>query len=377
MQYSMMRRPLTILFAALLAWACSHSPTHAASGDAPPVRIYDTHGSSNEANWTVVTGTPSGLDPTHTVIENGCVRVTYPALLEREKAGCQLYVFLHGHYVLASDPDYGDWTYTGSSFIDDYTSFTILENDDSVARVQLNFANHVHEFENNLPLPVQKTIVLHRGAYGYRAIVNVPSTVGGEREIGFGGTRTHLFTYSTRRALLWSLRKPPRSEDRDYLVRDEGQESGDWWGASVAFSDSFYRLVSVRPEFPGGIRTGQFTAGVTGHLIHWVYSGFSSYEAFIGAAPYDGSQARRVSVRDGIATIIVPATGKYTLYTRAIEGLHLVYLPVPGRLRLKAGINSVPMKNAAILRAPIVVPYSDGLNFPEDISAQYRAGAFD
>lgn len=340
------------------------------------VRLLNTQGFTNEANWTVVTGLPGGLNAKRMVLDNGIVRITYPATSDRERAGHVLYVKVRGNYVPASDPRFGDWTYVGSSFTDDVTGFEVLENSDEVVRVRLSFNNHVHTLANNLSLPVKKTIVLHRGANGYRAIVEVPSNVGGEREIGFSGSQTHLFSYSTKRALLWSLRLPPRIEDIDYMLRDEGQETGDWWSASVAFKDSFYRLISVRPDHLGGLKTGQFVGGVTGHLIHWAFQGFTSYSVFIAAVPYDGRCGRRISVLGDTATVHVPVAGQYQLYSRSVDGRNSIYLPVPGLLNLVAGTNEVKVVPNA-LRAPIIVPYSNGADFPEDISAQYRAGAFD
>ena len=359
---------------ALLAFALFLSDRMACAQD--PVRLLNTQGSTNEANWTAVTGLPGGLNAKRMVLDNGLVRITYPATSDRERAGHVLYVKVRGNYVPASDPQFGDWTYVGSSFTDDVTGFEILENSSEVVRVKLSFNNHVHALANNVPLPVKKTIVLHRGANGYRAIVEVPSNVGGEREIGFSGSQTHLFSYSTKRALLWSLRIPPQFEDIDYMLRDEGQPTGDWWSASVAFKDSFYRLVSVRPDHLGGIRTGQFVGGVTGHLIHWVFQGFTNYSVYIAAVPYDGRCGRRITVRGDTATVHVPVAGQYQLYSRSVDGRNSIYLPVPGLLNLVAGANAVKVVPNT-LRAPIIVPYSNGVDFPEDISAQYRAGAFD
>ncbi len=366
------RRHLIVLALSLLAILLPARMAHAQD----PVRLLNTQGSTNEANWTVVAGRPGGLNPKRMVLDNGIVRITYPATSDRERAGHVLYVKVRGKYVPASDPHFGDWTYVGSSFTDDVTGFEILENSVEVVRVRLSFNNHVHAFANNLSLPVKKTIALHRGGNGYRASVEVPSNIPGEREIGFSGSQTHLFSYSTKRALLWSLRIPPRFEDIDYMLRDEGQPSGDWWSASVAFKDSFYRLVSVRPDYLGGIRTGQFVGGVTGHLIHWVFQGFSNYSVYIAAVPYDGRCGRRITVRGDTATVHVPVAGQYQLYSRSVDGRNSIYLPVPGLLNLVPGENAVKVVPNT-LRAPIIVPYSNGVDFPEDISAQYRAGAFD
>lgn len=368
--------PLAALVFAIVVLASLGSLAYAQTTP-PPVQLFNTQGSSNEANWTVVTGTPTGLDPKRLVIDNGLVRVTYPANSANEKAGHNLFVKVHGEYVAASDPDVGDWTYAGSSFVDDATGFEILANSTESVRIRLMFNNHVHAFANNLPMPATKTIVLHRGAYGYRAIVGLTSSEGGEREIGFGGSKSHLFSYSTKLGVLWSLRLAPRMDDDiDYLLRGDGQESGDWWSASIAFKDSFYRLVSVRPDHLGGIRTGQFRGGVTGHMIHWVYQGFSSYSAFIGAVPYDGRCARRVSVRGGTARVHVPEAGKYQFYTRSIDGRTSFYEPALGIFDLTPGLNVVSVPPGVLL-APIIVPYSNGVDFPEDISALYRSGTFD
>jgi hypothetical protein len=339
--------------------------------------MLDHHGSINETDWTLIAGQPHGLDPNRVVLENGLVRIAHPPGSDGEKAGHVLYVKLGDKWELAGDLQFGDWTYVGSSFKDSLTRFEVLQNTDAVARIQLTFANHVHEFMGNAPLPVSKTLVLHRGAPGYRVIVDVPNPLPGEREVGFGGTRTHLFSYSGKFGVLWNPYRPPTAEPTDYeWVRDEGQTSGDWWAASLAFNQSYYRLVSVRESHRGGLRTGQFAGGNTGHLIHWAFSGMSRYEAFVAALPYDGRMARRVTVRKGLATVTVPEDGTYSLYARAVIGRRYTYIPAKTGLQLKAGSNTVSIK-AVPIRAGIVVPVGNGVDFPEDISLRYRAGQFD
>jgi hypothetical protein len=365
--------PLTVLTLAVLGIQARGQETFAPA----PVRVLDTHGSSNEADWTVVAGRPVGLNHDHIVLENGLVRIAHPPTFHSEKAGHVLFINIDGKYQLAGDPHMGDWTYVGSSFFDAPTNFEILENSAEVARVRFTFGNHVHEYQDNAALPVKKTIVLHRGAHGYRAVFDIPSAMSGEREVGFGGTTTHIFSYSSKLGILWNPRRPPQTqEDDDVWLRDASQPDGDWWGASLAFSKSFYRTVSVRQSHLGGLRTGQYKAGNTGNLIQWVYEGFSRYEAFVAAVPYDGRWARRVAARRGLANVRVPEDGTYSLYTRAVVGRRHTYVPVKTGLQLKAGVNRVNVKGVPF-RAGIVVPVSNGVDFPEDISAQYRQGRFD
>lgn len=352
-----------------------------AAASTGPVRILNTRGLANESDWTVVSGTPLGLNPRHIVLENGRIRIAYPAAASTEKAGHLLYVFGLGKWQFAGDAEFGDWTYTGSSFTDPVTNFTILENTPEVVRVRFSFDFHRHEYQDNAPLPVQKTIVLRRSSYGYRAILSVPSELPGEREVGFGGTATHLFSYTNKKGILWNPSQPPPpppdSDGTDYeWIRDEGQEAGDWWAASLGFNRSYYRLVSLRKTNPAGLRTGQFTGGHTGHLIHWAFQGFASYEAFIAAVPYDATMARRVTVNSGKATVYAPKAGTYSLYTRSVSGRRHTYTPAKTGLKLQLGYNTVDVKGIS-LYAPILVPVSNGVNLPEDISKAYRDGKLD
>lgn len=363
----------------VLALLFSCVPIEAATPP-PPVRIFNTNGSTDESAWTVVTGLPLDINPRHVVLDNGRIRVAYPPELSSEKAGHLLYVKGGGVWQFAGDLEYGDWTYAGSSFSDPVSNFAILENTENVVRMRLSFDFHRHEYQDNAPFPVHKTIVLRRGAYGYRAIIEVPSDLPGEREIGFGGTSTHLFSYTNKKGIQWNPYQPPPPETTDgtdYVwIRDEGQPKGDWWAASLAFNRSYYRLVSLRLVNPAGFRTGQFSGGHTGHLIHWAFDGFSSYEAFVAAVPYDGSMARRVTVSNGKATVYAPKAGTYNLYTRAVSGRRHTYLPAKTGLKLNAGYNTVDVKGVS-LYAPILVPVSNGVNLPEDISRQYRDGKLD
>lgn len=368
--------PLVALLAVLFPWAqLSAAPSTA------PVHIYDTNGSSDEKQWTLVAGTPSGLNPRNIVLDNGRIRIMYPPSGSTERAGHVLYVLASGKYQLAGDPVYGDWTYTGSSFTDPVSNFTVLENSGDAARLRFSFDFHRHEYQNNVSFPIHKTIVLRRASYGYRAILEVPSDLPGEREVGFGGTDTHFFSYTNKRGVLWNPYQPPppppASDGTDYeWIRDEGQAKGDWWAASLAFNRSFYRLVSLRLVNPAGLRTGQFSGGHTGHLIHWAFQGFASYEAFIAAVPYDGSMARRVTVQNGRATVHAPKAGTYSLYTRKVSGRRHTYVPAKTGLKLNAGYNTVDVKGIS-LYAPILVPVSNGVNLPEDISKPYRDGKLD
>lgn len=356
------------------------APWVAAAVPPPPVRILNTNGSALERDWTVVFGSPMGIDPHNIVLDNGRVRVAYPPTELTEKAGHVIYVRTLGKWVLAGDPEFGDWTYTGSSFTDPMTNFAIVKNTAEVAQTDMSFDFHRHEYMGNASLPVKKSIILRRGAYGYRAILNVPSDLPGEREVGFGGTPTHLFSYTTKMGILWNPFDPPPENAQypvDYVyLRDQGQTIRDWWGASIAFDRGYYRFVGLRPTNPAGLRTGQFAWGHTGHLIHWAFEGFSSYEAFVAAVPYNGLMARRVTVRNGVATVHVPTAGTYNLMTRAIAGRRHTYLPAKNGLRLKAGWNNVDVRGIRLV-APIIVPFANGVALPEDISRLYRAGKFD
>lgn len=352
------------------------SATLRVAAQSPPVRILDTHGSTNEGNWTQVTTPYTFASPRNIVLDNGFIRITCPPLYQDEKAGHVLWVNIGGVYQLAGDTEFGDWSYAGSSFTDQNSDFTILENNADIARIRTSFHFHRHQYQNNVPFPVHKTIVLRRGSWGYRAMFEVASDLPGEREVGFGGTTTHLFTYTNKMGILWNPYQPPSQDIDDVWVRDTGQASGDWWGASLAFSNSYYRLVSLRPGNPAGLRTGQFPGGLTGNLLHWAFEGFKNYEAFIAAVPYDGSMAARVTVSNGFATVNAPKAGTYSIYTRSNIGRRLTYTPAKTDITLVAGSNIVDVRGISLF-APILVPVSNGVNLPEDISLRYRNGNFD
>lgn len=375
------RKSFSVALVVVALWAGGFSSAARAASVTPvTLRILDTHGSASERDWTVVTGTPPNLNPRHIVVENGRIRIAYPPTASSEKAGHLLYVKLNGKYTLAGDSEFGDWTYTGSSFSDPVTNFTIVQNTPEVVRLRMSFEFHRHEYQGNAPLPVHKTIVVHRVSYGYRAILEVPSDLPGEREVGFGGTTTNLFSYTGSMGILWNLFQPPPPETTDgtdYVwLRDEGQPKDDWWAASLPFTNGYYRLVALRQVNPAGLRTGQFSGGNTGHLIHWAFEGFSSYEAFVAAVPYDASMARRVTVKNGYATVHVPKDGKYHIFTRAESGRRHTYVPAKINLKLIAGYNKVDMRGIT-LYAPIVAPVTNGVNLPADVFRLYYNGRFD
>ncbi len=185
------------------------------TADTPPVSvptgedviIYNTNGSEDESAWTVVEDTPNNLDPTHMVLQNGLIRITYPALRGQpgttgftgnEKAAHLLHLKQGTEYVLAQDGDFGDWIYVGGSFTDDPTGFKIVENTSDRCKIVLEFDNHRMSAEDNSLNPCKKYVTLQKGHYGYTVFMEVEKASFGEYEAGFGGSASHLFTYSDR-----------------------------------------------------------------------------------------------------------------------------------------------------------------------------------
>ncbi len=374
------RCQVSVLVTSAVLWS-----VHAHSQDVDPVVIFNTHGSADETEWETVSGTPA-LEPSSVVLDNGIIRVRYPCHLGQpgekgylgtQKAGHVIYLKRGHEYVLAQDKDFGDWTYVGGSMVDDPTGFKILKNTPQECQIELEFDDHVMDEMTDgkmIPNAVRKRVILKRGHYGYTAKITGTTGFKGEREVGFGGTATHALNYSTRFGVLWDPSHPRQDISCNYeWLRAEGQPEGDWWGVGLAFDDSFYRLVSVRPGNRSRIRAAQFKGGLTGNLIHYAYdeAGFQTYEAYVAVVPYDGTQARTIVLEGDAATVIVPEDGKYLLLTRAAASNTVRYQIALRDLALRKGPNRIDVSDLK-LRSPIVVPYSNGRTFPEDISRSYR-----
>lgn len=345
------------------------------SSAAEPTRIYDTGGSPEFSKWKVVTGTPSGLDPKNTVLENGLIRLTYPcdyALPPKKEqtGGWLLHLKLNGKYELAQSKGYGDWIYVGSSVCTDPTAFRVVRNTDETVEVQMDFDRHVMEnHKPPVPCKLRKTMTLHVGHYGYVAQVALEKNdKTGEKEAGFGESLLHRFFYNERKAHL----RPDNTSVTVYL-RNEGQ-SNDWWGVGIPTNNSYYRLLAVRPGVPGAIRTAQWSPGVYGFFYQWTYAGCSRYETYIAAVPYDGTKASVITVKEGKAVVEVPQTGEYTIFSRPENAgaSNAVYTAAVSRVSLRAGINEVDLGGRS-LSLPMIVPMSNGKDFPEDICRKYHS----
>jgi hypothetical protein len=362
------------------------------------VIIYNTRGSSNEADWIIVKGTPENLDPKWTVIENGLIRITYPCSLgipgidarsNDQKAGHLVYVNLNGKYTLAQDPRYGDWTYLCGSFLTDPTAFKVLINNKDIVKVVLNFPNHRNEYGDKGLIPAKKYITLRRGHYGYTGYIESPTVVAGERELGFGCTTTHYFTYTTKWGYGFSKTNSAPERQNYQFIRQQNDPADDhWWAAGIAMEDSYYRLVAVKPasSFSPALRAFSFSGGCTAGLIHYTTSlDFTNYEAYVAVVPYDGSDATNI-ITDGIkATVRVPADGHYAVFTMVEEmGPHedhsvgnnnqgdgRRYEIVFPDLKLKKGVNTICVEGKTLAN-PIIVPISNGKDFPQDITRAYQ-----
>lgn len=338
-----------------------------------PTRIYDTGGSPDASQWKVVTGTPSSLDPKHTVLENGLIRLAYPCDFgvppkKEQTGGWLLYLKLNGRYELAQSKGYGDWIYVGSSVCTDPTAFQVVRNTDDVVEVRMDFDDHVMGNKPSAPCKLRKTMTLHAGHYGYIAHVSLGKTdKTGEKEAGFGESSSHRFFFNEHRAHL----RPDNTSQTMYL-RKEGQTNA-WWGAGLPTNHGFYRLLAVRPGMPGALRSVQWSPGTYGYFYQWTYAGCAGYEVYIATVPYDGTRASAITVKEGRARVEVPRAGEYTIFSQPEEmgASNAVYEVAAARLSLPAGASEVDLRGRLLIR-PVIVPISNGKDFPEDICRQYH-----
>ncbi len=356
------------------------------------VAVFDTHGASDEVRWTRVQGTPAGLDPRHIVIENGLVRLRYPARKAdadsgfhplSERAAHLLYLRLGGAYQLVQDAELGDWTYVSGAFDDAPTSFALTENSPAVCTAVLDFADHrmtATDCEQpNAPAPVTKTVTLRRDEYGYVANIRIGSTLRGEREVGFGGSRTHLFNYTASVGQRWELGRNDEDGCCNYqFPKRDGVSDGDSWAVGFAPSDGYYRLVAISHDASVALRFAQFRTadpanpGIVGNMIHYTTQGLREFEAYIAAVPYDGSSAAQIEEGGDAIVVHAPADGTYSVFSNAPRASNPgCYIPIIREVYLRQGANRIA-KPAAKLVRPLVVPISNGRTFPADIAAVYQ-----
>jgi len=366
-----------LLFAILVAFAFSGCKSSKPEDIAyPPVRIYNTHGSADSAQWTRVVGLSDTLDPNQIIVENGLIRLTYPCNLGRngkdsqkfdQKAGNLVYLKLNGEYKLAQNEDYGDWIYVDDSMIDTLTGFKITKNTDSIVEFKMFFDHHYAyggnqlKFDPNSENPVVKTVTLCRGHYGYLIHVDLKRNLPGEREAGFGMAEKPTFYYNPETG-----HQRPDNKTTYLYLRQVG-EMKNFWGVGIAPQKEFYRFVSVSPEFPHAIRSAQWHEGQIGAFYRWTLEGLA-YEAYIAVVPYNASAARDITITDHMATVNVPADGIYSIFSKKDQLYELILKDI----RLNKGKNSVKLPNNVNPEDAIIVPITSGKDFPEDIYAEYQ-----
>jgi hypothetical protein len=91
------------------------------------------------------------MDPANTILQNGLIRICYPARKAdprsgfnplSERASHVLYLNFGGQYQLVQDADFGDWTYVGGALDEAPSSFQILKNTPDECTVALEFRDH-------------------------------------------------------------------------------------------------------------------------------------------------------------------------------------------------------------------------------------------
>jgi len=364
------------------------------------VVIYDTHGSADEALWTPVTGDSRRIDPANTILQNGLIRIRYPARKADPRSGFSplsergshvLYLNCGGEYQLVQDADFGDWTYVGGALDEAPTGFQILKNTPDECTVALEFRDHKMSAADSekpgAPTSVTKLVTLRRGEFGYTARIRADSPYRGEREVGFGGTRTHLFTYTASMAHLWRLGANEVEGCCNYkFPKEDGSAAGDSWAVGFAPTSNYYRLIAISPTGPSAkaaIRFAQFRTmnpskpGIAGSIIHYTREPLQEYEAYVAAVPYDAAGTTIVAGADEQIAIHASAEGGYAIFSRATKSNPADNAASPDNyslafreLHLVKGINRLPRGTTTLIN-PIVVPVSNGQNFPADIAATY------
>jgi hypothetical protein len=214
----------------------------------------------------------------------------------------------------------------------------------------------------------------------------------GEREVGFGNTKTHLFQYSTKFGYLWSLDDPVPGkrfrQNYQFLRRADDPVQDHWWAAAITFTNGYYRLVALKPQGPHtpALRSGGFP-GNLGNLIRYSWStNFTGYEAYVAVVPYDGTRARDIAINGTQATVFVPKAGHYSLFSKTDDlGVRKLdysmsgvgpqiskrYERIVADVELRAGTNTFEIGEGRLVN-PIIAPLSNGSDFPADIAAAYR-----
>jgi hypothetical protein len=384
---------------AITFWMLPFSLLSAGDSDAPVI-IYDTHGSADEARWTRVTEDSREIDPANTILQNGLIRICYPARKAEprfgfnplsERASHVLYLNFGGKYQLVQDADFGDWTYVGGALEEAPSGFQILKNTPDESTVALEFRDHKMSAADSekpgAPVSVTKFVTLRRGDYGYTARIRAESPYRGEREVGFGGTRTHLFNYTASVAQLWRLGANEADGCCNYkFPKEDGSALGDSWAVGFAPSSNYYRLIAISPTGPSArsaLRFAQFRTtnpsepGIAGSIIHYTREPLQEYEAYVAAVPYAAASTTIIAATDKQLTIRAFVDGVYSVFSRAPDSAPTENAKSAGNyklafreLRLVKGMNHLPRGTTELID-PIVVPVSNGLNFPADIATTY------
>jgi hypothetical protein len=356
-----------------------------------PVRIFDTHGQADEAEWTEVS--ELGAEPSdvrHLVLDNGIVRATYEYLNDYQEGSHTLRLWTGVEWARATSSWYGDYTYWVSSITEPATTATVTRLDNNIAEV-----TYVFEHGPADGAELVKRVALRRCTSGmFVELRGTPAEAPGEREFGIGEALPLAF--SERAAALHPL--AGRHVNLGLLAGDEDTA----WAAAMG-SDRILRVLSL--SRPMMTLSYQFDRAHYGRVVvNQFLDGNEDdrYQAFLGAYNYDSSTAtieaetghgyvRGDDAASGglFATVYggnwtsfdlsVPSDGEYSVWLRMrapiapevvldIDGDEAVFFPgardefaleLLGEIELEAGLHSLtlsPLTGAVDLDAVLVLP---------------------
>lgn len=342
-------------FSRVVIWILAGIVITGCSPDKHPdeVALYDTQGFADPAHWKRITSLDYVFtNPEQIVFENGVFRVTYPMLRTDQRAGHSYWVKIGAEWHRVTDPEYGDYVYFIDSIRYPPEEITILKN--TLEEVEIAFRYYHKNYRAATSwksiykgdIALTKIMALKKGYPGvFVKLESLPENPFGEREIGFGISAPVIYGDT-----MVSIHPAP-----DHVPLDM-HEARWYYAVSLPVNNSFYRMIALsRPMITLAFQPKDLTKGARLIVNYLIEHEADRYQVFLGAQPYDSSQAM-LEVEAQLApesvvpdqeasdgqvvrltadttqrqrlTIIAPVTGEYRLVLRGRSA-------AGGRLRLQ------------------------------------------
>lgn len=317
-----------------------------------PLVLYDTHGSSDEADWSIVTQT--GYRPEHVrdlIIDNGVVRASYEHLNDQQEGSHTLRLWTGAEWHRVTSNWYGDYTYWVSTIHEPAIDAVVSRNEAGAIEVSYEFDHYPEYLVPHVQLV--KRVALQPCAPGmFVKFESTPRNPWGEREFGIGDLAPLSFS---ERAV--GLHPVAREHVNLGLLHDDPLT----WAAALGEDDVLRVLTLGRPMLA---LSYQFDWAHQGRVIVNKFDeaeGDVEYQAFLGAVPFDdagslieaedgyGWITQDASVSGGafatvgfqnhtLLQVDVPSDGTYALWARSRAS-------VGSELRIELGDVSVVVMN--------------------------------